>query len=261
MLSHLWTHRSLIVRFSLRDFRIRYQGTVLGGVWSLVMPLIMLAVYTFVFSVVFKARWGEQEATGTSFAIILFANLIPFNLLSEIIGSSSGLIIHNQNLVKKVVFPLEILPLTRVISVLLQCSLNLLILVGCIALFGTLHWQLLLFPLVLTPLLFLALGFAFIIAALTVFVRDITQVVGVALTLLLFLSPIFYPVSALPPTFQNVILLNPLTVIVEQFRSVVVLGQLPDPFSTCSIWISSTIFCALGYALFMKIKPSFADVI
>lgn len=261
-LAHLWGLRRLVYQFALRDFQLRFKGTFFGFAWSLVVPLVMLLVYTFVFSVVFKARWGDLPSESKAmFAVILFGNLVPYNLFADVVGSSSGLMFQHQNLIKKVVFPLEILPASRLASALLQSLLSLIIFLLGTIFVHSFHWTIVLSPLVLGPIVLFSLGLSYLVSALTVFVRDIGQIIGVLLTLVLFMSPVFYPIEAVPESLRWIVYLNPLAQVVEQFRVISVTGGLPDLLVITLLWVSSLICAALGFMFFMKTKLSFADVL
>ncbi len=200
MFKSLWRNRQLVWQMTRREVVGRYRGSLIGLAWSFLNPLLMLVVYTFVFSVIFKARWGgDVNETKTDFAIILFAGMIVFGLFSEIINRAPGLIVSNVNFVKKVVFPLEILPWVTLGSVLFHSFVSLIVLLLVqLTLKFFLPWTVLLFPLVLLPLIFASMGAAWFLASIGVYVRDIGQVMGVFTTVLMFLSAVFYPVSSLP---------------------------------------------------------------
>lgn len=259
---HLLANRRLILQFSKREFQLRFKKTFLGFIWGLLVPLLMLTVYTFVFSVVFQARWGTSESESRLlFAVILFTNLIVYNTFSEIVAASPGLIIGNVNLVKKVIFPLEILPVSRAFATFFQTLMSLAILLIAIYFVQGFSFTILYAPLILVPILVFSIGVSYFVSSLTVFVRDVGQFIGIILTLLLFLSPIFYPLSRVPSGLRQFVLLNPFTIMLEQFRLVMVEGQSPAVMPLLIVWvIALAVFC-LGFAWFMKVKKSFADVL
>jgi lipopolysaccharide transport system permease protein len=264
MLRNLWAHRELIVQFTRREVQSRYRGSYLGIVWSFVTPLLMLAVYTFVFSVIFKARWGNQlsDESQAGFALTLFTGLIAFGVFSETITRAPALIVGNPNYVKKVVFPLEILPVTVLGSAIINSLFSLAILLLAVLLvWGRLPWTLALLPLMYLPLFLLSLGLAWFLASLGVFIRDIGQFIVVATQILFFLTPIFYPISAIPERLQFILYLNPLTFIVNHFRRAILWGQLPDWGEFLVITALTFGVCLLGYVWFMKSKKTFADVV
>lgn len=263
MLASLWRNRSLIRNLIHREVVGRYKGSMLGMAWSLVTPVFMLAVYTFVFSVVFKARWGtDGTGTKTEFALVLFAGLMVFNLFSECISKAPSLILSNANYVKKVVFPLEILPWVSLGSALFQFAVSLAVwLVAYLLFFGVPHWHVVLLPLILLPLLLFIMGVSWAFAALGVYLRDVGQLIGVAITTLMFLTPIFYPASALPSAYQSLIMLNPLTAPIEMARGLMYWGHLPNMVHTLLYGASAFTVAIFGFALFQKTRKGFADVL
>ena len=218
LIESLWRNRHLIVQMTRREVVGRYKGSALGLAWSFLTPILMLAVYTFVFSVVFKARWGtDGDESKTQFALVLFVGMIVHGLFAEVLNRAPGLILSNVNYVKKVVFPLDVLPVIAMGAALFHASISLAVLLIAFALFnGYLHWTIIFVPVVLLPLVILTLGVAWIFASLGVFLRDVGQTVGIITTMMLFLAPIFYPVAALPEEVRPLIMANPLTFIIEE---------------------------------------------
>lgn len=259
----LWHHRQLILQMTKREVTGRYQGSLMGMAWSFFNPILMLVVYTFVFSVVFKARWGAGgDESQTSFAIVLFVGMIVYGLFSEMANRAPSLILSNVNYVKKVVFPLEILPVVALASALFHSIISFGVLLLAILLFNaTLAWTIVLFPLVLLPLLTATLGVSWLLASLGVFVRDVGQTIGIFTTALMFLSPVFYPISNLPEKFQIWILLNPLTFVIEQSRAVIVFGNPPDWLGLGIYTMVSLMIAWSGYWWFQKTRKGFADVL
>lgn len=261
----LWRNRELILAMVGREVVGRYRGSVMGLLWSLVTPLLMLMVYTFVFSVVFKARWTDAagvQDTRAHFAILLFAGLIVHGLFAEVVNRAPALILGNVNFVKRVVFPLEVLPVVAAGAALFHSAVSLVVLLAAVFVtLGAIPWTAVLFPLVLLPLLMLTLGVAWILASLGVFMRDVGQVVGLLTTVLLFLSPVFFPVTAVPEAFRPWMLLNPLTFVIEQSRALLIFGEAP----AWGMWLVYTFvagaFAWLGYAWFQKTRRGFADVL
>lgn len=262
MVASFWCNRSLIKALVWREVVGRYQGSFLGILWSFINPVFMLAIYTFVFSVVFKMRWIAGSDSKTEFALILFAGLMVFNLFAECISRSPGLILSNTNYVKKVVFPLEILPLVALGSSFFHTLVSLAVwLIFYIIFMGIPHATAWLLPLILVPLLLLTLGIGWVLSSLGVFFRDVGQMVGLGVTALMFLSPIFFPLSALPKEYQSLLKLNPLTLVVEQVRDVLYWGKIPN-FSTYGIYLVISILVAWGgFAWFQKTRKGFADVL
>lgn len=257
-----WRHRQMIRDLIRRESLGRYRGSILGVAWSFLHPLLMLAVYTFVFSVVFRARWGVANESQTTFALILYAGLLIFNLFAETVNRSPTLILQNVNFVKKVVFPLEVLPMIAFGSALVHSVASALVwLVFYGLLFGAPSPTILLLPVVLLPLALLALGLSWFFASLGVYLRDVVQVVGVAVTTLMFLTPIFYPASALPETLQEMLYLNPMALIVEQARSVMFWGRAPNWEQWSKLFLFSGLIAWMGFAWFQKTRKGFADVL
>ena len=259
----LWRNRYLALQLAQRDVIGRYRGSVMGLAWSFFHPLIMLTIYTFVFSVVFKTKWGVGNESGqAAFAVILFVGMVVHGLFAEVLNRAPTLILQNTNYVKRVIFPLEILPLTSLISALFHTLISLaVLLLAIIVLHGQLHWTALLLPVVLLPLIVFSLGVAWFLAAVGVYVRDVGQVMGVLATVLLFVSPVFFPLSAIPPTFQKFIMLNPLTFIIEQSRAVLLYGQLPDALGLGIYFMVSVLVMWMGFAGFQKMRKGFGDVL
>jgi lipopolysaccharide transport system permease protein len=231
--------------------------------WSLLTPLLMLGVYTFVFSVVFPSRWGNDASGGRmDVALALFASLTAFGLFSETVGSAPQLILGNSNYVKRVVFPLEVLPVARLLSNLVQTGFGFaIVLVALLLVRGGLPWTVLWLPVVLLPLCLLTLGCAFFLASLGVFVRDVGHVIGLAVTMLMFLSAVFYPVSSVPVDWQWAMNINPLAVVVEEVRRVMLDGLSPDWAAFGLLTLTGGATLAAGLVWFMRSKNAFADVL
>jgi lipopolysaccharide transport system permease protein len=262
MVTSLWNHRGLIQASVKREVLGRYRGSVFGLFWAFLNPLFMLAVYTFVFSEVFKARWNVSSDSKTEFALLLFAGLIVFNLFAECINRAPGLIIANPNYVKKVVFPLETLSFVSMLSALYHTLIGLGVwLLTYAALFGVPHITSALLPLVLVPLMLFIMGLSWVLASLGVFLRDISQITGVVTTVLMFLSPIFYPASAIPEAYRSLLYLNPLTPVIEMTRDLLYWGRLPDWADLSLYWLVTSIIACLGFAWFQKTRKGFADVL
>lgn len=260
--ANLWRQRELIKQFVKREVTGRYRGSYLGIVWSFLNPLFMLVVYTFVFSVVFKARWSTESSSKTEFALILFCGITTFNLFAEIVTRAPGLIVNNVNYVKKVVFPLEILPVVVLGSAFVHGCISLSILTISLAvLLGVFHWTIIFLPLVLLPLVLLSTGLGWFLASLGVFLRDIGHIIGVVVQVLMFLSPIFYPVSAIPIELQPIYYINPLSYVVEDMRRIMVWGQLPNWEWLILGNIIGGSVALLGHAWFQKTRGGFADVL
>ncbi len=259
----LWGHREILFQMMKRDVIGRYKGSVMGLMWSFANPVLLLAIYTFVFSVVFNARWGTDEPESKmQFAVLLFVGMIVHSLFSEALIRAPNLILTNVSYVKKIVFPLEILPVIAMGTSVFHAMVSLLVLASALVLLnGFLPWTAVFLPLVLLPLIVLSLGIAWALASLGVFLRDVAQPIGLAMTLLLFASPVFYPVSALPEYVRPWLILNPLTFVIEQARAVLIYGQLPHAAGLLLYLIVSLVMAWVGYAWFQKTRKGFANVL
>lgn len=254
--------RELILALAKRDILGRYRGSLLGLMWSFFHPLLMLAVYTFVFAVVFRSRWPGGEGSRTEFALILFSALIAFSLFAECVNRAPSLILANTAYVTRIVFPLEILPVVTLLASGFHMLVSLAVWVLFYVVFvGLPHASLLLLPVVLVPLVLLVLGLCWFLSALGVYLRDVSQVITVATTVLMFLSPIFYPLSAVPPGLQALMRANPLTGTVEQVRAVMMWGTGPDWQAWSWQLALSALVAWLGFAWFQKTRSGFADVL
>ena len=256
-------NRSLLWQFVKRNIAARYRGSMLGLVWSFVQPLMMLCVYTFVFSIVLKAKWGMD--TGDSkgaFAIIMFCGMALYNIFAECVAGSCGVVLANPNLVKKVIFPLEVLPLAQTFSTFILSTVwFILLFLGVIFIYGKLSFTMLLLPLVLIPLLLFTQGISYFVASLGVYVRDTSYVVQVILQVLFFMTPIFYPVMAIPEAYRWPLQINPLTLLIEEARKVFLFGSLPDWGFLGIAFLISLLVLQLGYVWFCRTKKGFADVL
>jgi lipopolysaccharide transport system permease protein len=247
-----------------RDVIGRYHGSVIGVMWSFLNPMFLLAVYTIVFSQVFKASWGgAQQHKGTlDYALPLFVGMIVHGFFAETLNRAPSMIVTNANYVKKIVFPLEILPVVASGTAVFHAFASVLVLLaGHFLLNGHLHWTTVFLPLVLFPLILLTIGIAWILASLGVFLRDIAHPIGLAMTLLQFASPVFYPVETLPPSLRSWLMFNPLTIPIEQARAVLIFGEVPD-FSALAIYALVSLIAAwVGYAWFQETRKGFANVL
>jgi lipopolysaccharide transport system permease protein len=257
----LFESRYLLQAFVVRDIKDRHQGTILGAFWMVLQPLMMLAVYSFVFTSVFNTRWGEAGVS-KDFVVMLYCGLIVHAFFSETLSRSHSAVSSNQSYVKKVVFPLEILPFIHLVSAVFNLLIGLLLI--CVYLLIQNHaipLTAIYVLLVLVPLIIITAGFAWILAAVGVFFRDIGHMIGLVMSILLFLSPVFYPVSAAPTLVQNFLYLNPLTFPIEQLRLSLILGNQPDWEYWIIYFVVATVFAISGLWVFQKVRPAFADII
>ncbi|MDB5894738.1 MAG: sugar transporter permease [Rhodoferax sp.] len=262
LIRSLRAHRHLVATLVAREVVGRYRGSMLGLFWSFFNPVLMLAVYTVIFSTVFKARWTPGSESKTEFALVLFSGLMMFNFFSECVNRAPTVILANANYVKKVVFPLEVLPVVMLGSAGFHLLVSLLVwLIFYCAVMGLPHWTLLQLPLAILPLVLLTLGATWLLAALGVYLRDVAQVVGVATAVLMFLSPIFYPITALPAGFRALVELSPLSFAVEQSRNVMIWGTGIDWPRWSLHTVQAMLVAWVGFACFQKVRRGFADVL
>ena len=257
----MWRHASLVGSFVKRDFQARYKGSTIGLFWSVVHPLIMLVLYTFVFSSILKVRIGAQEGTG-NFAIYLFCGMLPWNAFAEAVSRSSGVVLEHANLIKRTIFPAEILPVYLVVSGIVNELIGLAILLAALLLTGHQFTPLVLaLPAILLLQFAFTAGLAWIVAGATVFIRDLGQILGMALTLGLFLTPIFYPPAFVPEQWRFLLGINPMHAIVESYRSLILLGQPPAWPGVAALGAWALIAFLVGHRVFVRMQPAFADVI
>lgn len=262
MVASLWRNRQLIQASAKREVLGRYRGSALGLLWSFFNPLFMLAVYTVIFSEVFKARWGAGSDSKTEFALVLFAGLTVFNLFAECFSRAPGLILSNPNYVRKIIFPLETLPFIGFLSALYHASVSLAVwLVAYTVFFGIPHATVLYLPLILLPFSMFIMGLSWALSSLGVFLRDVSQFIGVLTTVLMFLSPVFFPASALPEAYRHWLYLNPLTPVIEMTRDALYWGKAPAFPMLGIYWLASSVIAWLGFAWFQKTRKGFADVL
>jgi lipopolysaccharide transport system permease protein len=259
----LWQQRHLIRQLTWREVTGRYRSSALGIGWSFATPLIQLALYTFVFGVVLQTRWPGATSTALpEFGLMLFAGITAFALFNECVNRAPVLIASAPNYVKKVVFPLEVLPVGVLGSALFHAGVSLVILLIARAFILTAPlWTAIFVPIILLPLVCLSLGLSWFLASLGVFLRDIGHTVMLATQVLMFLTPIFYPPSIFPARLRFLVDFNPLASIVENMRRVTVQGMTPDWRGWAYTLVVGLVALCLGYAWFVKSKRAFADVI
>jgi lipopolysaccharide transport system permease protein len=262
LLRSLIQNRGLLWDLVKRDFIGRYKGSMLGVFWSLFNPLFMLAIYTFVFSVAFKARWGTGEESKVAFAIVLFSGIIVHSFFAECLNRAPSLITSNPNYVKKVVFPLEILPWMALFSALLHFLVSFcVLLVFCLLARVDVHIGVFLIPIILIPLVLMIMGLSWIFASLGVYLRDLSQIMGMVTTVALFLAPVFYRIESLPEVYQTILVWNPITLPVMQLRDLMLWGK-PLQWDKWAISLAIGVFvCQIGFWWFQKTRRGFADVL
>jgi len=262
MLKGFWSNKALIKTLVKRDVVGRYQNSMLGILWSFFNPLFMLAVYTFIFSEVFKARWAGGSDSKAEFALLLFAGLIVFNLFAECFNRAPSTILANANYVKKVIFPLDILAWVNLGAALFHALICILVwLLFYMVAFGIPHLTVFLFPFVLLPLLFFIVGVSWFFSALGTFLRDIVQLTAVLTTAIMFMSPILYPIEAIPERYRYILQWNPLSVSVGEMRSILYWGMVPDLKEYMIYFIFCILVSWLGFTFFQKSRKGFADVL
>ena len=255
-------NRRIVFQMARRDMIERYRGSMLGFLWSVLNPLLMLVVYTFVFTTIFQAKWPGSPGGSADFAINAFAGLIVFTIFAESVSRAPVLVVQNANLVKKVVFPLEILPWVPLASSLFHAAINFaVLLVFVVAVTGKLHATVLLFPLAIVPVILLTLGLTWLLSSLGVFFRDASHTVALLVTVLMFVSPIFYPASAIPAHLRPFFELNPLARSIEDARAVVILGTVPDIGGFALHCLVAAVVAWAGLWWFVRTKHTFADVL
>ena len=262
LLRSYWRNRQLIKQLVNREILGRYQGTYLGFLWVMLEPLLMLAVYTFVFRIIFHRHWSSDNESIIEFSIILFSGLLIFNIFRETISSAPRLIIKNTNYVKKVVFPLEILSCVSVISGFFHLLVSfVLLLILYIVVHAHLHIAVLFLPLVLIPYLLILLGASFFLSSLGVFIRDISQIIGMVIMAALFLSAIFYPIDSVPEKYRIWFYFNPVAFTVDQFRDIAIWGRNPHWQWLLFYYAVSVMIAWMGLFWFQKTRKGFPDVL
>ena len=254
--------RNLIWQFARREVLGRYRGSVLGVSWSVLTPMAMLAVYTLVFRHIFKANWPGVEDGNMSFALNLFAGLLVFNWAAEFLSRAPRLVAEQPNLVTKVVFPLQVLPWSAMLSSFFHVLVSCLVwLAGCLLFGQGVHASWLALPLVFLALVPTLLGLGWALSALGVYFRDLSEIVGLFMGMLLFLTPVFFPLSVLPDFLQSWVAFNPLAVPIEALRSIGLMGVWPNFLSLLQLFLVGCVLALGGAWLFETSRKGFADVL
>lgn len=262
IVTSLWRNRELTGALIKREVIGRYRGSVLGILWSFFHPVFMLTVYTFVFSVVFKARWFAGSDSKTEFALVLFAGLLVFNLFAECVNRAPILVNSNPNYVKKIIFPLEILPWVALGSAFFHFLISLAVwLVFYLVVFGLPQPSIIFLPIILLPLVLFTVGISWFLASLGVYLRDVSQIMGIITTVMLFLSPTFYPIASLPADYQSWLMFNPLTPALELAREVLIFGGGVRWLMLGLYFVFSMFIAWLGFAWFQMTRKGFSDVL
>lgn len=263
MLSSFFNNRVLIYQLTKREILSRYKGTSFGVAWSIFTPLLMLVLYTFVFSFVFKARWGEaNELPREIYALVLYTGMITHSLFCDCMNRSSTLMQSNVSYVKKVVFPLDALNWVVLFSSLFQFFIGVvLLIIAKVIITGLVSVNSLLVPVILIPFAMIIMGVSWFLAALGVYFRDVAQITTIFSTVLMFASPIFYPISMLPDSIKKIIYINPLTYFIEEFRNILIWGRLPDFEPLCVVYGAAFFIAMMGFLFFNRTRRGFSDVL
>ena len=259
IVADVWRHRYLLGQLVKRDVLLRYRGAMFGVAWIFLSPLFMLVIFAFVFGQIFQARW-TQQASGLPFWLLLYSGLITFNIFAETLSRAPTAVRGYTAFVKKIIFPVHILPVVPLGAALVHGTFNYLILLATLALVGGFHAQVLLFPVLLLPVLLLALGLSWFVAAWGVFIKDMTQIVPMFVQMLMFLSPVFYPASAVPAALRPLYRYNPLGAIIETTRAVVTGEAVEWGAWGIALGVCLTV-AMLGYAFFQHSREEFADAL
>lgn len=259
IMTDIWQHRYLLGQLVKRDVLLRYRGAMFGVAWIFLSPLLMLLIFAFVFGQIFQARWPQQP-DGLPFWLMLYSGLIVFNIFAETVSRAPSTVRGYPSYVKKIIFPVEILPLVPLGAGLVHAAFNLLILAAALAWFGHLKIGLLLFPLLIFPVLLLGIGLAWFLAAWGVFIKDMTQIVPLFVQMLMFLSPVFYPASAVPPALRPIYAFNPVGAVIETMRATV-LGQALPWASWAASLVFGVVAALIGFAFFNYARDEFPDAL
>lgn len=261
--SDLWRHRELLWQFTLRNVALRHKGSHLGLIWSVLNPLLMLALYVSVFGFIFKGKFNTNTPEShMDYGLAMFLSLTLFQLFAEVLGVAPSVIITNPNFVKKVVFPLEILPAANVGASLFHSLLSMgLVLIGVVTVGPGFSWGILWLPVILLPLLLLLLGIAWFVSAIGVFFRDVSQVIGFITIALMYASAVFFPSTILPPAAWAIMRFNPLLLAIEMARGAVMWHQPVNLTHLGYLSLVGFAACVIGHWCFRRISPAFADVL
>lgn len=261
-LVELWHHRRLVVRLARREVEAQFRGSLLGLLWTLLVPLLMLAVYSFVFSVVFEPRWTLPPGGRGNFALLLFSGLIIFSMFAEPVNRAPGLVLENVSYVKRVIFPLVVLPWVSLAVAAFTGLMSGVVLAAYYLLtVGLPPLSVLWLPICFGPLVFLTVGLGWMLSGLGVYLRDLRPLVSVLVSGLFFLSPVFYPLTAIPERYRPILELNPLAVVLEGSKAALFYGLRPNLRLLAISSLACFLFAWAGHATFRRLRPGFADVV
>jgi lipopolysaccharide transport system permease protein len=259
----LWKHRELLLQFTLRNVELRHKGSHLGLAWSFLNPLLLLGLYVLVFGYIFEGKFGIlPNETKTDYGLGIFLGLTIYHFTSEVLAVSSGIVISNPNFVKKVVFPLEILPAAHVGAAVVHLLISLsLVLLSMIVVGSGVNWGVLWLPVVILPVVMLFLGISWLISAFGVFFRDIGQLMQFLALTLMFASAIFYSAQKIPADMWVFMRLNPVLLAIELARDVALWTRPLNLQHLAYLYATGLCSCYVGYFTFKRLKPAFADVL
>ena len=253
---------SLIISLTKRDIESRYKNSILGLVWSIAFPLFMLAIYSFVFGFIFKSKWHGSASNGINYSLIMFVGLVLHTFISDCLGRATTVIESNANYVKKVIFPLESLCWVSLLSALFQFFISFIVLFGFLVLGGNkIHITILLVPILILPFILLCYAFILFISALSVYIKDIAQMMSIFISILLFMSPVFYSVSSIPEKFRWMIFMNPSTFIINSMRKIVLYGEMFSIKYYLIYFVVSFVLYFMALKWFKKLKGGFSEVL
>lgn len=262
MIRTIIKNRYLLGQLTKKDIELKYKDSVLGMLWSVIVPILMIVIYTFVFSVVFRPQWISDTGSKFEFSLIMYCGLVAFNMLSDVMARSSGLIAANANYVKKVIFPLELLSVVITLTALFNSFISLIVLV--IAKFILTHTVSVTLPLVVVvyiPLVIFTVGVSLMLSAMSVYLKDIASVISVVITVLMYVSPVFFSLESVPESYRIICEINPMTYMIENFRNVVLYGTMPNWLYLVISFVIAIVMAWLGGTIFRRAKEGFADVL
>lgn len=265
LLNHKLKHWSLLRTLVVRDLESKYKGSSLGNFWTIAHQISQILIYTYVFSVILKVKLNLTgvDANNFIFGLWLYAGLLPWTAMTNGLVQSSTIVINQPNLVKKVVFPLGLLPWVPVLSAFIESLVGLLLLISMLVLMhGSIHPTLLLMPMIWIPQVLLTIGISYFLSSVTVFIRDVPQSLIVFINMLFYLTPIVYPISAIPLEWRSWVLwLNPVAAIVEVYRELLIVGRVTHWGEWLFTWVLSLGAVVLGRMVYRRLRVGFADVL
>lgn len=256
-LTHLFQYRDLLATWTLREIRLRYKQTILGGVWAILQPLALMIIFTLVFSVL-----TDVPTDDVPYPIFSYTGLLPWIFFATSISFAVPSLVNNMNLITKIAFPREILPVASVGTALLDFGIASLLLVGFMVAYDiAASWTILWIPVILATQILFTLGVVLSLSALNVFYRDIRFVIPLMTQVWLYASPVIYPVSAVPENLRTLYFLNPIAGIIDSYRRVLLMAQPPNLPALLWSAAAAIVFFVAGYRYFKRSEPEFADLI